>query len=244
MNEKLRRGLKGHKILVFLDFEGTQFSHEMIAIGAVSCGIDLKSGKVRKMKDPFKIYVRAHNKIGSYVTELTGITEDILKKKGVIFDTAMKELKKYVGINFKKATFITFGNHDLRIINQSIMYNMHYPKEITSQIQKNYFDFSSFLNEFIKDDAGNALSLVHFCELFGVPEAGVAHDPEVDAVNLANLYNAFVSKPDLVAQEYLKHLRLHSSSLPGPINKAVVALASGENVTAKEFEEEVKKYIA
>lgn len=244
MNEKLRRGLKGHKILVFLDFEGTQFSHEMIAIGAVSCGIDPKTGKIKRMKDPFKIYVRAHNKIGGYVSELTGITEETLRKKGVTFDTAMKELKKYVGINFKKATFVTFGNHDLRIINQSIMYNMHYPKEITSQVQKNYLDFSALLNEFIKDDAGNALSLVHFCELFDIKEAGQAHDPEVDAINLANLYNAFVTKPDLVASEYLKHLRLHSGSFPGPINKAVVALASGKDVTAKEFEEEVKKYIA
>ena len=244
MNEKLRRGLKGHKILVFLDFEGTQFSHEMIAIGAVSCGIDPKTGKIKRMKDPFKIYVRAHNKIGGYVSELTGITEDTLRKKGVTFDTAMKELKKYVGINFKKATFVTFGNHDLRIINQSIMYNMHYPKEITSQVQKNYLDFSALLNEFIKDDAGNALSLVHFCELFDIKEAGPAHDPEVDAINLANLYNAFVTKPDLVASEYLKHLRLHSGSFPGPINKAVVALASGKDVTAKEFEEEVKKYIS
>ena len=244
MNEKLRRGLKGHKILVFLDFEGTQFSHEMIAIGAVSCGIDPKTGKIKRMKDPFKIYVRAHNKIGGYVSELTGITEDTLRKKGVTFDTAMKELKKYVGINFKKATFVTFGNHDLRIINQSIMYNMHYPKEITSQVQKNYLDFSALLNEFIKDDAGNALSLVHFCELFDIKEAGPAHDPEVDAINLANLYNAFVTKPDLVAFEYLKHLRLHSGSFPGPINKAVVALASGKDVTAKEFEEEVKKYIS
>ena len=244
MNDKLRRGLKGHKTLVFLDFEGTQFSHEMIAIGALCCLIDPRTGRIKKRKEPFRIYVRAHNKIGGYVSELTGISEETLRKHGVVFDTAMKALKKYVGINFKNATFITFGNHDLRIINQSIMYNMHYPKDITSQIQKNYFDFSAYLNEFIKDDAGNALSLVHFCELFGVKEAGVAHDPEVDAINLANLYDAFIKNPDLVASEYLKHLRLHSGSFPGPINKAVIALASGKDVTAKEFEEEIKKYVA
>ena len=119
-------------------------------------------------------------------------------------------------------------------------------KNNTPQIEEceNYFDFSAFLNEFIKDDAGNALSLVHFCELFGIQEAGVAHDPQVDAINLANLYNGFVCNPDLVASEYLKHLRLHSGSLPGPINKAVIKLASGEDVSAKELEEEVKKYIA
>ena len=156
----------------------------------------------------------------------------------------MKALKKYVGINFKKATYITFGNHDMRILNQSIMYNILYPKDVTSQIQKNYFDISAFLNEFIRDEAGNALSLVHFCQLFNVKEAGNAHDPEVDAINLANLYDAFVSNPDLVTDEYIKHLRLHSGAYPTPIQKAVVALASGQDVTAKDFEEEVKKYIA
>ena len=241
MNAKLRQGLKGHKILVFLDFEGTQFSHEMIAIGGLSCAIDVKTGLIKKRKNPFKIYVKAHNKIGGYVSELTGITEDTLKKNGVSFDTAMKELKKYVGINFKKATFITFGNHDMRILNQSIMYNIFYPKDVTSQIQKNYLDFSSLLNEYIRDDVGNALSLVHFCELFGVPEAGTAHDPEVDAINLANLYDAFVSNPNLVADEYLKHLRLHSGMYPNPIHKAVVDLASGKDVKASDFQEEVKK---
>ena len=244
MNQKLIKGLKGHKALVFLDFEGTQFSHEMIAVGAISCLIDVKSGQIKKKKAPFKIYVRAHNKIGGYVEKLTGINEAILREKGVSFDTAMKALKKYVGLPFKKATFITFGNHDMRILGQSIAYNMTYPKDITSQIQKNYFDFASFISEFIRDENGNAMSVVDLCELFKLQEAGVAHDPEVDAINLANLYDAFIKNTDLVASEYLKHLRLHSGSFPGPINKAVIALASGKDVTAKEFEEEIKKYVS
>ena len=244
MNRKLKQGLRNHKVLVFLDFEGTQFSHGMIAIGAISCTIDTKTGRIKKRKPPFKIYVKAHNKIGNYVADLTGISEAMLKEKGVSFDTAMKALKKYVGVNFKRATYITFGSHDLRIINQSIMYNIFYPKEVTSQIQKNYFDFSAFLSEFIRDETGNALSLVHFCELFNVPEAGKAHDPEIDAINLANLYDAFIANPELVVSQYLKHLRLHSGSYPTPINKAIIKLASGKDVTAKEFEEDVKDYIA
>ena len=244
MNKKLRSGLKGHKILVFLDFEGTQFSHEMIAIGGISCSIDMKTGRIRKRKNPFKIYVKAHNKIGGYVSELTGITEDLLRKQGVSFDTAMKELKKYIGLHYKAATYITFGNHDMRILNQSIAYNILYPKEMTSQIQKNYFDFSAFLSEFIRDEAGNALSLVHFCELFNLQEAGPAHDPEVDAINLANLYDAFLANPSLVSSEYLRHIRLHTSQYPAPISKVLSDLASGKDVTAKEFEEEIEKYVS
>ena len=243
MNQKLIKGLKGHKALVFLDFEGTQFSHEMIAIGAISCLIDVKSGQIKKKKAPFKIYVRAHNKIGGYVEKLTGINEAILREKGVSFDTAMKSLKKYIGLPFKKATFITFGNHDMRILAQSIAYNMTYPKDITSQIQKNYFDFASFISEFIRDENGNAMSVVDLCELFKIQEAGVAHDPEVDAVNLANIYEAFIENKPLVVEEYMRHLKNHSNQLPPPIQKAVAKLAAGEDVSAAEFEQNVKDYI-
>jgi len=244
MNEKLKKALKGHKVLVFLDFEGTQFSHEMIAIGAIATVIDPKTGRIKKRKEPFKVFVRAHNKIGSYVVELTGIDEKLLKEKGVVFDTALKMFKKYVGIGFKNATFITYGNHDMRILSQSIAYNLAYPKDITSQIQKNYFDYSTFIGEFIRDENGNPLSLVHLCELFGLKMEGEAHDPAVDAINLANLYDAFLKNTDLVAEEYAKHLQKHTSHFPSPVAKVVSKLASGQNVTAEEFEEYIRKYVS
>ena len=243
MNKKLQQILKGHKVLVFMDYEGTQFSHEMIAIGAILVAIDPKTGRIKKKKAPFKTYVKAHNKIGGYVERLTGINEELLKQKGESFDSAMKKFKAYCGLNFKKATFITYGNHDMRILGQSIAYNLNYPKDVTSQIQKNYFDYSVFIGEFIRDEKGNPLSLIHLCELFQVPEAGTAHDPEIDAINLANLYDAFLDKKDLVLDEYKKHIRTHSNQLPAPIHNAIVKLASGEDVTAEEFNEELQKYI-
>ena len=54
MNKKLQQILKGHKVLVFMDYEGTQFSHEMIAIGAILVVIDPKTGRIKKKKSPFK----------------------------------------------------------------------------------------------------------------------------------------------------------------------------------------------
>ena len=72
--KKFERLLKGHKSLVFLDFEGTQFSHEMIAIGAMHVSID-RNGYIKKHKKPFRIYVKAHNRVGKIVTDLTGITD-------------------------------------------------------------------------------------------------------------------------------------------------------------------------
>ena len=40
--EAFNKLIKNKKTLVFLDLEGTQFSHEIIAIGAVKCKIDEK----------------------------------------------------------------------------------------------------------------------------------------------------------------------------------------------------------
>lgn len=242
--KKLIKLLKGHKYLVFMDFEGTQFSHEMIALGAVVCTIDSRNCKIKRMKKPFKVYVTAKNKIGKYVVELTGITEEQLRKEGISFSKALNEFKKYVGLGFKKATFITFGNHDLKILNQSIAYNLDFPKEITSQIQRNYLDYMAFISEFIRDEKGNPLSLVHYCDLFKVKEAGTAHDPSVDAVNLANLYDAFLKNPEIVLDEYKKHLGKHTNSLPAPVAAIVKKLSEGEDVTSKEFDDELRKYIA
>ena len=239
--KKFERLLKGHKSLVFLDFEGTQFSHEMIAIGAYHVVID-RHGYIKKHKKPFRAYVKAHNRIGKIVTDLTGITEEMLKQKGVSFYTAMSELKKYCGISFRKSSFITFGNHDMKILSSSISYSFDFPKEIVQCIQQNYIDFSAFISEFMKDDKGNPLSLVKYCAAFGVKEAGQAHDPAVDAENLAWLYDAAMKKSDILLEEYKKVLKSFNH-FPQPVSNIVKKLASDENVTYQEFEEEIRKYI-
>ena len=240
--KKFERLLKGHKSLVFLDFEGTQFSHEMIAIGATQVVID-RHGYIKKHKKPFRIYVKAHNRVGKIVTDLTGITDDMLKQKGVSFFTAMSELKKYCGLSFKKSSFITFGNHDMKILSSSISYSFDFPKEIVQCIQQNYIDFSAFIGEFMRDDKGNPLSLIKYCDAFGVPQAGPAHDPAVDAENLAWLYDATMRKSAILVDEYKKVLKSFNH-FPSPVSNVIKKLANDENVTAEEFEKEIKDYLA
>ena len=240
--KKFERLLKGHKSLVFLDFEGTQFSHEMIAIGATHVVID-RHGYIKKHKKPFRIYVKAHNRVGKIVTDLTGITDEMLKKDGVSFFTAMSELKKYCGLSFKKSSFITFGNHDMKILSSSISYSFDFPKEIVQCIQQNYIDFSAFIGEFMRDDKGNPLSLIRYCDAFGVPQAGPAHDPAVDAENLAWLYDATMRKSAILIDEYKKVLKSFNH-FPSPVSNVIKKLANDENVTSEEFEKEIKDYIA
>ena len=240
--QKADKLLKGHKYICFLDFEGTQFSHEMIALGAVLASLDRK-GNIKRLKPSLKLYVRPKNKVGSYVTNLTGITDEKVKKDGLSFYKAMGELRNYCGSAFKKCSFITFGNHDMRILNQSISYNLDVPKEEVTQIHKNYIDFAVLISEFIRDENGNPYSLLNYCKLFGVEEYGTAHQPDADAVNLANLYQAFISNSELVLEEYMKVLSMQHH-LPIPIKTAVEALAKGQDFSAEEFKEIARKYIA
>lgn len=233
--------LKGHKYILFLDFEGTQYSHEMIAIGATLATLDRKNN-IKRLKPSFKIYVKPKNKVGSYVVNLTGITDELLKTKGVSFYKAMSELRNYCGSAFKKCSFMTFGNHDMRILNQSVSYNLDTPKDIVKQIHMNYIDFSVLIGEFIRDDNGNPYSLINYCKLFNVPEAGDAHQPEIDAVNLAHIYQEFINQKELVLSEYIKLLGMQRH-LPYPIKKSVEALARGEDVTAENFKDFAKEYL-
>ena len=240
--KKFERLLKGHKSLVFLDFEGTQFSHEMIAIGDTHVIID-RNGYIKKHKKPFRIYVKAHNRVGKIVTDLTGITDEMLKQKGVSFFTAMSELKKYCGLSFRKSSFITFGNHDMKILSSSISYSFDFPKETVQCIQQNYIDFSAFIGEFMRDDKGNPLSLVKYCQAFGVKEAGPAHDPAVDAENLAWLYDATMRHSEILLEEYKKVLKSFNH-FPAPVSNVIKKLANNETVTSDEFDAEIKDYIA
>lgn len=239
--KKFEKLLKGHKYVLFMDFEGTQFTHEMIAIGAVLAKLK-PNGTFAPSKKPFKVYVKAKNKIGNYVVNLTGITEDKLKKEGISFAKAMTLLKKYCGLAFKKASFCTFGNHDMKIVSQSFIYNIDSPKDIVSQIQKNYIDFTVFMNELMRDEKGSALSLIHSIELLGAKPEGEPHDPEFDAINLMNLYNLIVTNPTKILEEYKKAI-VKGNHLPDPIRIIVEKLTNGESVTPEDYEDALRKQI-
>ena len=150
---------------------------------------------------------------------------------------------KYVGLSFRKSSFITFGNHDMKILSSSISYSFDFPKETVHCIQQNYIDFSAFIGEFMRDDKGNPLSLIRYCDAFGVKQAGPAHDPAVDAENLAWLYDATMRKSEILLEEYKKVLKSFNH-FPQPVSNVIKKLANNENVTSDEFDKEIKDYIA
>lgn len=221
-----------------MDLEGTQFTHEMIAIGAIKVDIK-KDGSIKKIHKGYYTLVKAKNRIGKVVTDLTGITEEDVKKNGVSFRVALEGLKKYLGRNFTKCLFVTFGNHDFRIMSQSLAHNLDVKKDDVEIIIKHQFDFTEFMNQYIKDENNNNLSLANALKVFGLDFNGTQHDALADTKNLVYLYDAFLKNKEIVAEEYRKTLGMYRH-LPEPIHLVVEKLARKENVSAKEFEQYIK----
>ncbi len=222
------------KTLCFLDLEGTQFSHEMIALGAVKVSIR-KDGTIRKIHRGIYTLVKAKNKVGSVVTDLTGITDAQLKKDGVSFRQTIDMLKKYMGRDYSKCKYVTFGSHDIRIISQSQAYNLDVKKEDVQILIKHNFDLSEFLSTYVKDENNNNYSLANFLKVFHLEFKGTQHNALMDAINLAYLYDAFLKNKDIVKEEYIKVLA-KMRHLPDPVHDVLQQLVEKKNVSYDDFE--------
>lgn len=233
--------LKKRKRVIFLDLEGTQFSHEMIALGAVRAELD-KHSQIKRKHKGIKFYVKSKNKIGSYVTKLTGITQDLLDQEGISFSEAIKRLKRYCGRHLSQVVFMTFGNHDLRIIMKSLENSPDADAEFCHFICHHTIDVSATLSQYVKDKNGNPLSLIHNLEVFQISLIGDPHDPLIDAKHLMLLYDAMMKKQDILFQEYQKVLYQYKA-LPDPIRYIVRKLLDGNDVTSEEFTQKIKEYL-
>lgn len=237
----LERIIKDRRCLVFLDLEGTQFTHEMIEIGAYKAIIK-DDFSIKKVFSGYKTYVKAKNRIGKLVVEMTGITEEKLKKEGVPYRVAIQGLQKYLGREWDKCLFVTFGSHDLRIFEQSLFNNLDADKNAVRQIVHHAFDFSAFISQFIKDDNGNPFSLANYLKVMEIPFEGQAHDALADAYNLMDLYKAFLAKPEIVQREYMKTLS-RMSHFPPPVLKVLSQLNEGQTVTPEDYQKAIEDYI-
>lgn len=235
----LDRHLQNRKVLCFLDLEGTQFSHEMIAIGAIKVHIR-KDGSIRKIHKGYYTLVKSKNRVGKVVTDLTGITDEDLKKDGVSLRLAIKGLKDYLGRDFTKCLFVTFGNHDLRIVSQSLAHNMDVKKDDIQNIIKHSFDISEFISQYIKDPNGNTYSLANMLKLFNLEFKGTQHNALADTLNLVYLYEAFLKNKDIVKVEYrnvLKQMR----HLPEPVHELINKVLEDKEVTSDDFDKMIER---
>lgn len=219
---------KNVKALVFVDLEATSPSFEMIEIGAYLVEIH-KDGSIKKIHEPFKHYVKAKHPIGSVVTKLTGISEELLQKEGETFPYVMSSFRKYVGKFWEDCRFVTFGEHDMVIIRNTMEQNRDFDARYARNIYKRHLDLQRLLDTYIQDSHGNPYSLTNYLKVFGLNFDGRAHDALCDALNLLDLYKVARVSKDVFVNEYKKTL---ATSKNKPVVKDILKmLSSGETVT-------------
>lgn len=214
----IKRRLKDSNKIIFLDFEGTQTSQEIIAIGAVKAELDAKN-HVKKFDDGFKVYVYTDSPIGNYIEELTGINRELLNEEGLSCRDAFLKLSKYVG-NLDRTTFMTYGNFDMRLLYNTASLNSIESMPLIQAILEKNIDFSGVFGTFVKSERQEQLSLSNALKVYKIPAHGKHHDPKDDAFDLMNLYEGFLTYRAINKEEYLKVLS-KNGHLAVPVKKAL-----------------------
>jgi len=239
--KKLSRLIGHRRTLVFMDLEGTQQSHELIALAAIK--VDLNEDlTIKKTYKGITHLVRPKKEVGRFVTQLTKITEVDVVDKGIGYDKSMLTLRNYVGKNFKKAAFIVFGNHDARILHQSFHHSPEADETIVKTVTQNLIDYSSFIGEFIKDQNGNPLSLINNLLVFKETFQGEHHQPLDDAKNLLLLYRRVLEHQAIILEEYLKVFK-QLRHVPEPVKQLLLKIMNDQPVDKSTLIGLTKEYL-
>lgn len=230
--------------LVFLDLEGTQLSHETIAIGACKyfCGPDLLPLPGKKIQ-VFKRLIKPQSPVGGVVTILTGITDDRLKTEGITFHKALVELMIFTKCTGKKV-YITFGNQDLNMLYQSkVRANDQLCQDFYDHIKRNWFDMQAFVSRFVHDERHMTFSQPKLLEIYEAKNLQHAHDPLYDAENLMNLFIQVIKRPDITLREFKKNL-LTSKDFFIISKPFIDDLCNGKDVSSVDFNKAIEDYLS
>ncbi len=238
----LLNALKNRKTLIFIDFEGTQFSHEIIASGLVKCHIDQGGNILDYDKEGLLLYTRPISSIGKIVTNMTSLTEEFIKANGLSWGDTIEAISNYVGEEINDCLFVCFGSNDLKMVTESCRMSHPTNSNVAKAWLADFFDIMTFMSQFIRDNNGNNYSLVNFLKLFSLEPVGNSHNPLNDAYDLLNLYQAFIKNKDIVFEEYLKQIK-RMRIFPSPIKETIASLIDGKDVTSEDFKNKVKSYL-
>lgn len=243
---KLLKGLlEDANHLLFLDFEGTQYTHEVIAVGAVL--VDCDSNYV-PISEPstFKCYVKTKAQIGSVVVTMTGITDSLLNEQGIEFSQCLTDLNNFLGNRSSKLKVLTYGDQDKRMLTNSFkILNSPTPfqKDFVNYLCRNTVDLGAFISKYLRGKKSEYISLIHLREFLKIEPSGNSHDPLVDAMDLYHIFQVLVSKKELLVESY-KNLLKTSNLLPPPVKKLIMDLDNDQTLTKEDLLRVLEGYFA
>ena len=227
------RETKNVDALVFMDLEATSFTSEMIEIGAYLAEIN-KDGSIKKVHAPFKRYVKAKHQVGFHVAQLTGITDEKLRNEGEDFPAVLSSLRKYVGKFWDSCRFVTFSEHDMVIVKNTMAQYRDLNPSYARNIYRHHLDLQRLLDRYIQDQNGNPYSLTNYLKVFGLEFDGKAHDAIYDALNLLDLYKVAREGKEIFIKEY-KNVLCGAKTRP-VVKEIIHMLSEGKTVTPEMFD--------
>lgn len=219
--------------LVFMDLEATSFTSEMIEIGAYLAEIN-KDGSIKKVHAPFKRYVKAKHQVGFHVAQLTGITDEKLRNEGEDFPAVLSSFRKYVGKFWDSCRFVTFSEHDMVIVKNTMAQYRDLNPSYARNIYRHHLDLQRLLDRYIQDQNGNPYSLTNYLKAFGLEFDGKAHDAIYDALNLLDLYKVAREGKEIFIKEY-KNVLCGAKTRP-VVKEIIHMLSEGKTVTPEMFD--------
>lgn len=239
--KQLKKFLKGRHTLIFIDFEGTQFTHEIIASGLYKCKIDGNGKIINNVDNGLLIYTKPRSSIGKIVTQMTHLTDEFIQENGISWEETINKINDYIGDDLEDTIFVCFGNNDPKMILESCRYSHPDNQNIAKEWLNNIFDFMAFISQYIRDEKNNTYSLVNFLKLYSIEANGESHNPLNDAIDLKNLYQAFVNNKSILYEEY-KHYLSRQKTIPIPIKSLIEEILKGNTVNLESLENSIKNY--
>ena len=219
--------------LVVMELEATSFTSEMIEIGAYLAEIN-KDGSIKKVHARFKRYVKAKHQVGFHVAQLTGITDEKLRNEGEDFPAVLSSFRKYVGKFWDSCRFVTFSEHDMVIVKNTMAQYRDLNPSYARNIYRHHLDLQRLLDRYIQDQNGNPYSLTNYLKVFGLEFDGKAHDAIYDALNLLDLYKVAREGKEIFIKEY-KNVLCGAKTRP-VVKEIIHMLSEGKTVTPEMFD--------
>ena len=167
----------------FLDFESTQHAQRIISIGCVS-----------EKGDKFHTYVQlsGNDKLSKFIIELTGITKETLKEKGVSADEAFANLSSFVDAtrNDEMPEYYCYGDCDSIFCKNTVKYMTNLASMTYAlYLARTMIDFGKTVKSFFKTQTPFGLKKMYtfLCE----QEVQQKHDALEDATMLADVVERF-----------------------------------------------------
>lgn len=163
----------------FLDIECTQYSHEIISIGIVN-----ENG------DTFYSLIKPKAKISKFITELTGITNEMVST-APLMGTVCKKICRWIGKFSSEDTFYCYGTEDKNVLTlASERIPITSVKTLFTYIVSNLVDYE----QVVKNHFGltKSIRLLKVVQYYYGEEITQNHNALNDAIFLKDVYDKVI----------------------------------------------------